>query len=65
MISLFQVVPYCSYQGVGVCIPSTFLLQRETPGVTSSESGETPLHKAVKYNHCRVAQLLIQNGECV
>ena len=65
MISLFQIVPYCSYQGVSVCIPSIFLLQREMPGVPISEPGETPLHKAVKCNHHRVAQLLIQNGECV
>ena len=62
VISLFHIVPYCSYQGVSVCIPSTFLLQRETPEVPISEPGETPLHKAVKGNHHRVAQLLIQNG---
>ena len=54
------------------CILSTSLsllppdvFQSVTPGVLTLESRETPLHKAVKRNHRRVAQLLIQNGECV
>ena len=48
------------------CCPLMFfLVQSATPGEPTSESGETPLHKAVKRNHRHVAQLLIQNGECV